>query len=128
VKKLRTILALAGNSYKIHDPETWPRQARLAHQGKWDELLAWQEKLNGGVEKTEVAQNSDDSVFAPGNETEVIRTGKDGKPRVTRKASRAKGKANLNTSNSKLKAGVSVSALDELKKKIYKLKQSQDKN
>jgi|SRR5690554_3115900 len=29
---------------------TWPKQAELAAAGKWDELKAWQDELDGGVE------------------------------------------------------------------------------
>ena len=32
-----------------HDPATWPQQAALARDGKWDELQELQDKLNGGV-------------------------------------------------------------------------------
>ena len=45
---IREILAEAGNRYKSHDPETWPEQAKLAADGKWDELKEWQDKLDGG--------------------------------------------------------------------------------
>lgn len=30
--------------------DTWPRQAELAAAGKWDELKAWQDELDGGRE------------------------------------------------------------------------------
>jgi large subunit ribosomal protein L21 len=30
-------------------PDTWPQQARLAAEGKWDELEALQGTLSGGV-------------------------------------------------------------------------------
>jgi len=30
------------------DPSTWVKQAALAAEGKWDELKAWQDELNGG--------------------------------------------------------------------------------
>lgn len=46
--KIREILAEAGNRYKSHDPTTWPKQAELAAAGKWDELKAWQDELDGG--------------------------------------------------------------------------------
>ena len=39
-----------GEQYRIHVPDTWPAQARLAFQGKWDELKALQDKLTGGKE------------------------------------------------------------------------------
>lgn len=31
-----------------HVTETWPTQAQLAADGKWDELKKWQDELNGG--------------------------------------------------------------------------------
>ena len=34
-----------------HVPDTWPKQAKLAADGKWDELKELQERLDGGVEK-----------------------------------------------------------------------------
>ena len=48
VETLRNILDAAGPNYRVHDPGTWSRQAQLAHEGKWDELKAWQEELQGG--------------------------------------------------------------------------------
>jgi predicted flap endonuclease-1-like 5' DNA nuclease len=47
-KKIKTILDAAGNKFKMHDPATWPKQAKLAAAGKWDELKKLQEELNGG--------------------------------------------------------------------------------
>ncbi|HMW27264.1 MAG TPA: glycoside hydrolase family 13, partial [Ferruginibacter sp.] len=48
-KKLKAILGEAGAKYNMHDPSTWPRQAKLAAAGKWDELKAWQDELKGGI-------------------------------------------------------------------------------
>lgn len=31
-----------------HTPDTWPQQAQMAADGKWDELKKWQDELNGG--------------------------------------------------------------------------------
>ncbi len=31
-----------------HVTDTWPAQAQLAAEGKWDELKKWQDELNGG--------------------------------------------------------------------------------
>jgi large subunit ribosomal protein L21 len=31
--------------------ETWPQQAALAADGKWDELKELQDKLDGGIAK-----------------------------------------------------------------------------
>ncbi len=48
VEKIKEILVAAGNRYKMHDPTTWPQQANLAADGKWDELKKWQDELDGG--------------------------------------------------------------------------------
>jgi large subunit ribosomal protein L27 len=50
-EKLAEILEGAGNRYKMFNPSTWPKQAGLAVEGKWDELKEYQAKLDGGVEK-----------------------------------------------------------------------------
>jgi len=34
-----------GERYRIHNPSTWPHQARLADEGKWDELKDYQNRL-----------------------------------------------------------------------------------
>lgn len=46
--KLKTILTAAGPRYSIHVPTTWPKQAKLAAAGKWNELKKLQDKLDGG--------------------------------------------------------------------------------
>lgn len=33
-----------------HVPDTWPKQAELAAEGKWEELQKWQDELDGGKE------------------------------------------------------------------------------
>lgn len=44
-EKISEIIAdVRGN----HVTETWPAQAKLAAEGKWDELKKWQDELNGG--------------------------------------------------------------------------------
>lgn len=43
-------LKAAGPRFQIHNPETWPQQAALARDGKWDELKALQKGLVGGRE------------------------------------------------------------------------------
>ena len=50
-EKLKEILAEAGGRYAAHNPTTWPEQAQLAADGKWEELKEWQDKLDGGIEK-----------------------------------------------------------------------------
>ncbi len=39
-----------GKRYAMHNPDTWPKQAQLAADGKWDELKALQDQLTGGRE------------------------------------------------------------------------------
>jgi large subunit ribosomal protein L27 len=48
--KLKAVLDEAGPRYKLHDPTTWSKQAQLAVDGKWQELLDYQEELKGGKE------------------------------------------------------------------------------
>lgn len=47
-KKIKTILDAAGSKFQMHDPATWPKQAKLAASGKWDELSKLQDELKGG--------------------------------------------------------------------------------
>lgn len=46
--KLKGILTDAGPRYKMHNPGSWPKQAKLAAKGKWDDLQKLQDQLNGG--------------------------------------------------------------------------------
>lgn len=48
VDKCQNVLNSGGSRYKMHNPRTWPEQAKFAHEGKWQELLDWQNKLDGG--------------------------------------------------------------------------------
>jgi predicted flap endonuclease-1-like 5' DNA nuclease len=45
---LREILDSNGPAYRIADPSTWPEQARLAADGRWDDLKSLQDTLNAG--------------------------------------------------------------------------------
>ena len=45
---LKTILDEAGSRFKMHDPTTWPAQAKLAAAGSWDKLQTLQDELKGG--------------------------------------------------------------------------------
>ncbi|WP_233752598.1 helix-hairpin-helix domain-containing protein [Flavilitoribacter nigricans] len=49
---LKKVLEDAGPRYRIHDPKSWPEQARLAAEGKWDELIQYQKFLDAGRENT----------------------------------------------------------------------------
>lgn len=48
VSFLKSILEAGGSRFQIHDPSTWPQQAALARDGKWDELKRLQDELNKG--------------------------------------------------------------------------------
>ena len=48
IKKLQLILDDAGSKFNLHDPSTWPKQAKLAADQKWDELKTLQAELFGG--------------------------------------------------------------------------------
>ncbi|MBL7779762.1 MAG: 50S ribosomal protein L27 [Saprospiraceae bacterium] len=48
VDRLKEILDAAGPRYQIHDPSTWPAQAKFAAEGKFEELKEYQEVLMGG--------------------------------------------------------------------------------
>jgi small subunit ribosomal protein S1 len=45
---VKEILTAAGSRYKMHDPTTWPEQAKMAAAGEWDKLKEWQDALQGG--------------------------------------------------------------------------------
>lgn len=48
VEKLKEVLVKAGPRFKMHSPLTWPQQAQLAADGKWEELKKLQDELVGG--------------------------------------------------------------------------------
>lgn len=48
VERLKEILDAAGPRYQIHDPGTWPAQAKFAVEGKWEDLKDYQDMLTGG--------------------------------------------------------------------------------
>ncbi len=48
ISKCQTILDKGGDRFNVHNPKTWPRQAKMAYEGKWKQLLEWQNKLDGG--------------------------------------------------------------------------------
>jgi len=45
IERCQEILDAGGNSFSMHDPATWPEQARLAAEGEWKELYDWQNHL-----------------------------------------------------------------------------------
>ncbi len=48
VAQLKSLLEEAGPQFAAHDPTSWPQQAGLAAEGKFDELKALQDELQGG--------------------------------------------------------------------------------
>jgi predicted flap endonuclease-1-like 5' DNA nuclease/uncharacterized small protein (DUF1192 family) len=49
-EQLKKVLVDAGERYRIHDPSTWPEQARLAASGELGQLKEYQDFLAGGKE------------------------------------------------------------------------------
>lgn len=45
VDRLSEILEASGPNYNMHDPATWPAQARLAVEGEWGLLQSYQEEV-----------------------------------------------------------------------------------
>ena len=52
-EKVQAILDEAGPRYRMHDPATWSKQAKLAAEAKWEELETLQDHLKGGKEVDE---------------------------------------------------------------------------
>ena len=48
IKSLKGILDAAGSKFSMHDPGSWPKQAKLAAEAKWEDLDLLQKKLKGG--------------------------------------------------------------------------------
>ncbi len=48
VDKCQEVLDSGGERFKMHKPTTWPKQAQMAYEGKWTELVKWQDELDGG--------------------------------------------------------------------------------
>ncbi|NNE01645.1 MAG: 30S ribosomal protein S2 [Flavobacteriaceae bacterium] len=49
-EELKEVLAGAGARYASKNPASWPKQAKMAADGKWDELKEWQDNTKAGVE------------------------------------------------------------------------------
>ncbi|GGH36267.1 50S ribosomal protein L21 [Mangrovimonas yunxiaonensis] len=50
-EKLSEVLSEASSRLAHLVTDTWPKQAKLAADGKWDELKELQDKLDGGIEQ-----------------------------------------------------------------------------
>ncbi|WP_299873967.1 helix-hairpin-helix domain-containing protein [uncultured Cocleimonas sp.] len=45
---LKNLLDEGGPQYRVHEPESWPQQAKLASEGRWEDLQKLQNELIGG--------------------------------------------------------------------------------
>ncbi|GHC43593.1 hypothetical protein [Ulvibacter litoralis] len=50
VDRCKEILKSGGERFSVHNPGTWPRQAKMAYEGTWQVLLDWQNVLDKGKE------------------------------------------------------------------------------
>ena len=48
VASCQEILSKGGERYRIHDPASWPMQAKMCYEGKWAELAKWQDEHDHG--------------------------------------------------------------------------------
>jgi small subunit ribosomal protein S2 len=48
--KIKEVLTEASSRMAHLDPTSWPKQAQMAADAKWDELKVWQDNTKGGVE------------------------------------------------------------------------------
>lgn len=48
VARCQQVLDSGGDRYTVHDPASWPMQARMAYEGKWQELARWQKQHGHG--------------------------------------------------------------------------------
>ena len=48
VAKCQEVLDSGGERYKVHDPASWPMQAKMCYENKWKELFKWQEEHDHG--------------------------------------------------------------------------------
>jgi len=48
VAKCQEVLNSGGKRYQIHDPASWPMQAKMAYKGDWKKLTKWQDQHKAG--------------------------------------------------------------------------------
>ena len=46
--RCQEVLNSGGDRYRIHDPASWPMQAKMAFKGQWKELAKWQDDHKAG--------------------------------------------------------------------------------
>ncbi len=66
VARLRAILLAGGPTFRMADPTSWPRQARLAAAHDWPRLQALNEQLAGGVRRPPRPSREDDLTIIEG--------------------------------------------------------------
>ena len=49
VSRIQNVLDKAGPRYRVHNPGSWPMQAKMAAEGKWEALNKWQDEHKGGL-------------------------------------------------------------------------------
>jgi len=49
ISRIQKVLDNAGPRYRVHNPKTWPEQAKMAAEGNWAALEKWQDELKGGL-------------------------------------------------------------------------------
>jgi predicted flap endonuclease-1-like 5' DNA nuclease len=62
VGDLRAILEEGGSGFRMADPTSWPRQARLAANRDWVRLAALKQELTGGVRRPAQVEEPDDDL------------------------------------------------------------------
>lgn len=65
-EQLQEILAAGGSTFRLADPTTWPRQARLAAAHDWVRLQAMKEQLTGGIRRPQEPEPEDDLTMIEG--------------------------------------------------------------
>ncbi len=48
VASCKEVLDSGGEHYRIHDPASWPMQAKMCYENKWANLKKWQDEHLGG--------------------------------------------------------------------------------
>lgn len=48
VSDCQKVLDGGGDRYKVHDPASWPMQAKMCYENKWKELAKWQDEHDHG--------------------------------------------------------------------------------
>lgn len=66
VEHLQELLLAGGSSFRLADPSSWPRQARLAAAHDWVRLQALKEQLTGGIRRPQEPEPEDDLTMIEG--------------------------------------------------------------